>query len=647
MKPALLLLALVTVPQAGEPTLRGKLLETIPAAHTVRVRQIAFSPDGKYLAAASTKSIHVWDLARRAVVTHLEVKDGPHALAFSADGKSLAVAAGQTVTVHEVPGGKKTATLELKQTPSALAFGPDAKQLAAGREYDIEVWDLVRGVLLHKLKNALDRRNRLTYRPAEKEWVAESPYGVQRWDLQGKVLGVAKFSGTLGGNVWPFAFSRDGKRAAFALGPVRLWDAQGGEGKKEVAPNNQDGSQVENLALSADGKVLAIGRRNHTITLIDAASGNKLSVIKTREVQRGDNVEHVTLAFAPDGKTLAGCFREHIGLWDVATGAAVDVLRNNPGHAYSLAFSPDGKHFAAAYRYTIDLWETATRSHRKALFTGPDTNEFFSGVSFSPNGKTFAVGIDNRAKVNLFDATEFGEIASLSPNHNVLSVALSPDGKTLALGDFDSVRLWDVAGKKQAASFVCAPGVRFAAFDRGGAVLATGHISPGKNWIFAVWDVKSGRTLADFSLMEKDEPLFGKGEITQQYLALAFSPDGKTVAAAGATGIVKLWDAATGKRVGAIKAHDSRVRTLAFSPDGKLLATGGVDKLVKLWDVATRKEVGVLRGHVGPVTAVAFSPTQPLVVVAAGGITETGGVGGFNGAPPSELYVWELSPAKK
>jgi N-acyl-D-aspartate/D-glutamate deacylase len=90
--------------------------------------------------------------------------------------------------------------------------------------------------------------------------------------------------------------------------------------------------------------------------------------------------------------------------------------------------------------------------------------------------------------------------------------------------------------------------------------------------------------------------------------ALAFSPDGKTLATGGADKAVRLWDVATGRTTLLLSGHEDTVCAMAFSPDGKTLATGSFDRTVKLWNVATAGQPRTLRGHAGVVMAVAFHP---------------------------------------
>src|SRR5439155_855299 len=109
--------------------------------------------------------------------------------------------------------------------------------------------------------------------------------------------------------------------------------------------------------------------------------------------------------------------------------------------------------------------------------------------------------IDNPPKVELLDAADLKGIATQRTNPlMLLSVASHPDGKTLAVGTPEAVQLWEVGGKKPVASFLCTTWVRFVAFDREGKILAAAMDWPGADQTFRVWDVKSGKKLADTPL---------------------------------------------------------------------------------------------------------------------------------------------------
>jgi WD40 repeat protein/tRNA A-37 threonylcarbamoyl transferase component Bud32 len=96
--------------------------------------------------------------------------------------------------------------------------------------------------------------------------------------------------------------------------------------------------------------------------------------------------------------------------------------------------------------------------------------------------------------------------------------------------------------------------------------------------------------------------------LTEPVSSVAFSPDGKWLAAGSTDCTLRLWDTATAREIRTFKGHASTVWSVAFSPDGKQLASASHDETVRLWDSATGQEILTLKGHRGRVSSVAFSP---------------------------------------
>src|SRR5262249_7281322 len=179
----------------------------------------------------------------------------------------------------------------------------------------------------------------------------------------------------------------------------------------------------------------------------------------------------------------------------------------------------------------------------------------------------------------------------------IWAVALSRDGKKLATvsglyNEPGELILWDRATGKQLAKVMEEKGLRALAFSPDGKTLATCNYYANQ---VALRDAETGKV----------RTLLPTGRANN---AVAFSPDGKGLAVAILNRTAQLWDVATGRKLHELEGHTDWVPHVAWSPDGKLLATGTRDKTVKLWDPTTGKERATLSGHEGTIEFIAFSP---------------------------------------
>jgi len=308
-----------------------------------------------------------------------------------------------------------------------------------------------------------------------------------------------------------------------------------------------------------------------------------------------DLVRSVT--FSPDGKTLAsGADGGAILLWSVANRQPLGPpLVNGTNRVWSVAFSPDGKKLAAGGNDgQIILWQLAstpagemtTQSAVSKTLTGHTT--IVKSVAFSPDGKTLA-SASYDSTIILWDVTTDKPASRILTGHTsaVVSVAFSPDGQTLASGS-------------------C------------GIVDATIGCKQGE---IILWNVATGQPLG--------APIAGHANGVE---AVAFSPDGRTLASAGGDNVIILWNVATRQSVGSpLTGHSGAVVSLAFSLDGKMLASGSFDNSIILWNFATRKPIGA--------PLVAYAAVVRSVAIGPGGRT-------LVSSSDQDLVLWDVTIAQ-
>ncbi len=377
-----------------------------------------------------------------------------------------------------------------------------------------------------------------------------------------------------------------------------------------------------------------------------------------KELRRFEDVPAwaAAAALSPDGKTVAVATSDRrVLLLDVDSGKVRPLGKNHPKPVKALAFSPDSKTLLTADEdRTLRLWDLASE---KEIWQVAREAKWVTSVAFSPDGKVIAEG-GGDGDPYLHDAATGQELRRL-PTHSVrpvMAVTFGPDGKTVAAASQDgAVRLYDVAtGKPGLALENLSGAVYGAAFSPDGKLLATSAGNSGTEGVTAVWDAATGKRLQKWEgglgpvAFSPDGRLVAVGSTWLQRLHvwdvttgqeqgpgggyhyrltdLAWSPDGKTVAAGGYFNPLYLWDAGTGKVIREQTEAGRDTRALAFSPDGSLLA-GGSSLNTTVWDAATGK---VRESFSGGGNSVAFSPDGKTVAGGAYGGVWTHGLGEAN-----------------
>jgi RNA polymerase sigma factor (sigma-70 family) len=416
-----------------------------------------------------------------------------------------------------------------------VAYSPDGTILASGGgDHAVRLWDARTGKALRELRGHLDGTSGLAFSPDGKTLISGGTFDctIRLWEVAtGKELWRVKAPNAFPhGEPTSLRFSPDGQTVVSGSWDICLWDAATG---KELRRFDGHRGRVLTVAFSLDGQRLASRDwDDRTIRLWDVATGRELHQL------RDDQHQVNTVLFSPDGKALAcGCHDGTIRLWDVASGKELRPFVRHSHMVTSLAFSAGGKGLVSgSYDRTVRLWDVASGKQLRLL---GKHHYLVNDVALSPDGKTVASAGDDNL-VRLWDlATGRELLRGEGHEHSVCDLAVSPDSRTLASGGNDgTLRLWDTAtGKLRWHRRVEADGQKVVSlsYSPDGKMLASLSGPSFVDTTVRLWDVASGKELHRWP---GPQSLGG---------LVAFSPDGKTVAAARGDGLLRIRETATGK----------------------------------------------------------------------------------------------------
>jgi WD40 repeat protein/transcriptional regulator with XRE-family HTH domain len=543
----------------------------------------AFSPDGGTLAVAFARGadgmIGLLDPVTGRKLRTITVPDGSvRGIAFSPDGRTVAAASVTTVRVWDVATGRKRRGFTGHPYPEAVAFGPDGRTVAAaGLDGLVRVWDVATGrtrtvgggrIDGRAVAFSPDGRTYAVVRAGGSVQLREVATGIVRHTLKDVPVGMNGL-----------AFAPDGRTIAVPSpgDTVRLWDTASGAARATMTAGHH-GRGTMKVALGADGRTLVTSSNGDPDVRVHRLPAD----LPQTTLPGSADTSIDDMVFSPDGHAVATVRQGPVGrgevqLWDARTGdreASLALDRDSaPGRKQptfpvsrlaAVGFDPTGRALAArsVKKGVIEVRDVVTGRLRLSRALGAGGT-----AVFSPDGTRLAV-VGRQGAVHVVNLSTGVRHTAAQPGSRWM--AFTPDGRTLAAvgneADGDQVRLFDAAtGRNRRTIKLSAQFLSAFAFSPDGRTLATVSGSRGS---VTIWNGRTGRLQDSFR---------AEGEVA----SLAFSPDARTLAASGAKG-VQLWDLATSQNRLTLPTRSPEA--VAFSPDGRTLAIG-TDGSVGVWSV--------------------------------------------------------------
>jgi WD40 repeat protein len=586
---------------------------------------VAFSPDGQSIAVVGGmfgKEAEIWDTASGRIAQEFAEPagappDAPFiykgkptdfrvrtAVAFSPDGRILATAP-DAVVLREVLSGNILAMLKQPaKGVKAVAFSPDGKTLAtAAEDKKVRLWSVSEGTL----------QTTLTGPTQPLSCVAFSPDGTRIVATGSGKRSILSRDETPVGYLWSWTVTNGPPRkielgnvhvrqVAF-VGPTSVVVTAGREvlsidlqAEDSTPPRKlwMHSGDVLSVAVSPDRRLVASGSADRTVDVVDIASGKLVYRLP------GLTDRFSSVAASQDGKRFATAtidfrFTSRVGISDTSFAARHKKYFADDANAGRMQSSE------------VRIW-SADDGRQESKLPLPACQ--VTAIELIPHSDQLAVagwvpengGIGKGGMLSVWDSKTGKLVRDLAaPAAEVLAIAVTADGRTLASSDVDgNLDIWDLQSGGKTRSDKYDHAIEAVTFSADGKLLATGD----GNRTVRLMDTSSGkitRILHSRSYIE----------------SLDFSPDANLLAAGTRDPGLELWDlrtdAASRTLVATGDHFDAMPGFVAFSPDGRYVVCGGHGKDIAVFDVASGTLFKELRGHAHPATSVAFLPDGRLV----------------------------------
>jgi WD40 repeat protein len=527
------------------------------------IKTATFSPDGADLLTATGEgTIQVWNATSGGLLRTLaHGLDDLQAAAYSPDGRYVAAATGRAIGIFDARTGKRARDLSGPGSHfTSVEYSRDGALIVAASTDDVaRIWDVSSGKQLLVLKGHDGEVQNATFSAdGARILTASSDATARLWDSRtGATLHVLRGHR---GMVYYAAFSPDGRIVA-TTGldkTVRIWDALSGQ-QQRILSGHVDG--VNGVAFSPDNRHLVSGGWDETGRTWDLREdAGAIAVVHEAGVW--------SVAFSSDGTRLLSSSGDGTAIISkTSDGTRIASIADQEAGGRA-SYSPDGRRLMTVGNNRVRIRDVES-GNVLVTIGPPDADEYRRSAVMSPDGRYVLASTDN-FDVAIHDAASGASLRSSERIHAdfISSVSFSPDGRQILTSSVDkTARISDASSFAPVAVLPHKDSVNQASYSPDGTRIVTAT----NDGLAHIWDA---RTAAEIRVLSGH----------REYVSAAtFSPDGARVATGSVDGTARVWDTATGVELGVLAGHHGKVVAVSFSPDGRLIATASTDHLARIW----------------------------------------------------------------
>lgn len=537
-----------------------------------RLRDIAWSPDEHYLAAASSSGLSIYNRATSSELVFVEMREQAQQVFYVDNETLLVVTPGEIKRYHQQLQQWQAPLRRMSAGSSeySVAVAPDSQRVVIATHREIEIV-------------SLDSHQELLELDLPVEAMAFSGDGMALALSDSMALTLHLLSRQaqtpvvlpISGGCSCLSLCHDGSRVAAVLeDSVEVW-SNTAQRIWSYTPRDT----VHSAVLSPDGEQVAIAE-GHTVTVYSIANSNSFCVL--------DGVRLEALCFSPNGTYLAGASQERQWAWSVRDGTLLFERHDHMADVRSVSFSPDGVLLAAvggdARVWRLEPEQLATPARCFANQTHQQ-----NGLAFSHDGSLLAVGSRDGIRVwNTDSGTEYTHIPATIDQAR--GVAFAANGE-----------LWSASSRTIERRSLQADAIPQALLPDGIPIL--GAVFAGNGLAFAVYT----SSYIHLWLTDRAEPITIESESAVKSVALSYTAN--YIAAICDNG-AWIWEVQE-KPVLKTRLQQQANRAV-ISPEGTYIALL-IDHTIQLWDVDQKASRAIFEGHTDRVNDAAFAPRQQLL----------------------------------